>query len=294
MQEPKPYSLNALRVFATAAHHSSIVIAAEALGVSPSAVSHQIKKLEDQIGIPLFKRRNNAIRLTESGQHLQQAADAALANLDHCIADLQRNENEATIQVGISIAVRWFIPALETLKQRHPELKIRVETAHTSSNLEDSAASLAITYIPLHKPTLDGQLLFTDKSRPVIAPALLEKVAYKGPADFSKLPAISATRNDWDWNHWREQVDLPINSLNITDHFDSDDAAIHGAVAGLGVALAPPILTQKEIKSGSLVEVPGFSPVALGGYYLAINKYENRASRIILNWLRQEHTSVSD
>lgn len=293
MQKPKPYSLNALRVFATAAQRNSIISAAEDLGVSPSAVSHQIKKLEDQIGLPLFERKNNAIALTKSGQHLKSVADAALNNLNQCIADLQRNENEATIQVGVSIAVRWFIPALESLKKRHPELKIRVETATASANLKDSAASLAITYVPSGKSVVDRQLLFTDESRPVVAPALLEKIAYKNPADFAKLSAISATRNDWDWLLWCQQVDLPSDSINITDHFDSDDAAIHAAVAGLGVALAPPILTLKEIKSGSLVEVPGFSPVGLGGYYLATNKYENRASRIILNWLRQECAPVN-
>lgn len=287
MQRPKPYSLNAVRVFTSVAHHASIVGAARDLGVSPSAISHQIKNLEDQIGIPLFERKNNAIRLTEAGQHLQNAADMALTTLDQSITELQRNENEVTIQVGVSIAVRWFIPALEILKQRHPELKIRVETTNASAKLPDDPTSLSIIYLRSGQAVLDRQLLIADESRPVIAPSLLKNSGYKGLKDFAKLPAIGATNDDWDWHHWADQVGVPMEQLSITDHFGSDDAAIHGAVAGLGMALTPPILTQKEIRSGALVEVPGFQPVVLGGYYLTTGRHENRATRIILNWLRK-------
>lgn len=174
-----------------------------------------------------------------------------LARLDQSVASLQRSENEVSIQVGVSLAVRWFIPALEVLKQRHPTLKIRVETGNEAT-ADAIASDLAIIYMKKGDEAGDKQLLYRDDSRPFVAPALLQKVNFRGPQDIAKLVAIGSTGDDWDWQMWGEQAGVPQEQIRIFDHFDSDDAAIHAAVAGLGMALVPPILTQKEIHAGSL------------------------------------------
>lgn len=288
MQNSKQYSLNALRVFTTVADRGSILLAAGDLSVTPSAVSHQIKSLETQLGIPLFVRRNNAINLTQAGQHLHATTSSVLADLERTISALQRDENEVTIHLGVSLAVRWLIPAFEKLKERHPELKIRVDTTHTSASSSVDGSNLAIFYVRAGQEISDAQLLYSDASRPVISPALLERFGYIGPGDLAKLPAIGSTADNWDWQLWARKTGVSMKDIEFTDHFDSDDAAIHAAVAGLGMALVPPILTQKEIQSGSLVNISGFQPVILGGYYLRTDRYENKASRNVLRWLKQE------
>lgn len=294
MQNPKLYSLNAVRVFATVAERGSILMAAGDLGVTPSAVSHQIKKLETQLGIPLFVRTNNAIKLSQAGRHLHTATVSTLASLDQTISELRRDENEVTIHVGVSLAVRWLIPAFEVLKKRHPELKIRVETTHASVGMPDEGSNLAIFYVRADQKDLGAQLLYSDTSRPVISPVLLERFGYKNPNDLAKLPAIGSAQDNWDWQLWARQTGMSMKDIHITDQFDSDDAAIHGAVAGLGMALVPPILIQKEIKSGSLINISGFHSVILGGYYLRTDRYENKASRNVLRWLKQEASQASN
>ena len=288
MQNGHRLSLNAVRIFTVAARHRSIALASAELGVTPSAVSHQIKKLELDLGIRLFARSNNAVELTEDGLRFHEDAAAAIAMIDRSAEQLTRNANEIVIRVSMSIAVRWLIPSLEGFRHHYPAARVRVESVHLTRATLGSSADMAISYRRDGTIGEEGELLAGDFSRPVLSPALLAVSRYRGPADIDRVPALKCTTENWDWKMWADRLRIAQSAIRIAHEFDTDDAALHAAVAGLGMVLAPALMTKAEIASGTLVELPGFEPVELGSYRLIVRTEPNRMVRNFRDWLRKE------
>jgi LysR family transcriptional regulator, glycine cleavage system transcriptional activator len=281
-------SLNAVRVFTVAAHHRSIALASADLGVTPSAVSHQIKKLELDLGIRLFARRNNAIELTEEGRRFREDATAAIAMIERSAESLRRNANEIVIRVSVSIAVRWLIPALEGFKRHFPSARVRVESVLLAKPTLGTSADMAISYERAGSATAEGELLACDFSRPVLSPSLLRSLAYAGPEDIFHVPALKCTRENWDWIMWAEKLGFSEHAVRIAHEFDTDDSALHAAVAGLGMVLASPLMTRTELAAGTLVPLPGFEPVEFGSYRLIVRSEPSRMVSSFRDWLRKE------
>lgn len=288
MQNRSRISLNAVRIFTVVARHRSIVLASAELGVTASAVSHQIRKLETELGIRLFARSNNAIELTEEGRRLHEDAAAAIAMIDRSAESLRRNADEIVIRVSVSIAVRWLIPALEGFKRHFPAARIRVESVHLAKATLGASADMAISYQRTGVVEEEGELLVGDLSRPVLSPALLAACGYRGPGDIGRVPALKCTRENWDWILWAGTLGMAEGAVRIAHEFDTDDAALHAAVAGLGMVLSPALMTRSEIAAGTLVELPGFDPVEFGSYRLIVRSEPSRMVRNFRDWLRQE------
>jgi LysR family glycine cleavage system transcriptional activator len=288
MQNPGRISLNAVRIFTVAARHGSIALASVELGVTASAVSHQIKRLETELGIRLFGRSNNAIHLTEEGQRFHDDAAAAIAIIDRSAELLRRNADEIVIRVSVSMAVRWLIPALEGFKRRFPTARIRVESVHLAKATLGTSADMAISYQRAGARGDEGELLVADLSRPVLSPSLLAACGYGGPQDIQRVPALQCTRENWDWILWTRTQGMPDGAVRIAHEFDTDDAALHAAVAGLGMVLSPALMAKAEIAAGTLVELPGFDPVEFGSYRLIVRREPARMVRNFCDWLRVE------
>lgn len=301
MQKQPRISLNALRVFAETARHQSIARAADTLGVTPSAVSHQIKKLESDLATTLFLRSNNAISLTHAGQGFLDEVTPGLAMLDQAVGGLLRDANELNLRVSATLAVRWLIPALERFKARHPDARIRIETSVLPEARLGHSMDMAIIYRPLStKPgpadQTGGEKILADRCRPVLAPGLLQTSGYRDRQDIGAVPALTCTESNWDWALWARHFDIPISGMQFADQFDIDDAALHGAVAGLGMVLAPAIMITKELKAGSLVVLPDVEPVELGAFYLQTGPHTGLRSGGIVKafrkWLTGELSSL--
>ncbi|MNL46912.1 HTH-type transcriptional activator AmpR [compost metagenome] len=125
-------------------------------------------------------------------------------------------------------------------------------------------------------------------SRPVASPALLAAVGYDGTGDLGKVPALQCSAGNWDWALWTRTLGLDGGAIQIQHVFDTDDTALHAATAGLGMVLAPAFLTEREIRSGGLVVLPGFGPVDLGHYRVVFQRHENRMTRKFRKWLGEE------
>jgi LysR family glycine cleavage system transcriptional activator len=287
MQNKRGVSLNAVRVFVLTARHLSIVQASAEIGVTPSAVSHQIKKLEVELGVALFKRSHNALALTDAGRRFYDDAATAISAIDRSAEALSRDQNEIVVRVSISLAVRWLIPALERFKAIHPAARVRVETK-TGSSISLGSGDLAISYHRAGTNPAEGEWLAADMSRPVASPALLAAVQYEGSGDLGKVPALQCAVDNWDWALWTRTLGLERHAIQIQHVFDTDDAALHAATAGLGMVLAPAFLTEREIRSGGLVALPGFGPVDLGHYRVVFQRHENRMTRKFRKWLGEE------
>jgi LysR family transcriptional regulator, glycine cleavage system transcriptional activator len=130
-------SLNPVKAFDAAARHASLKMAAEELGVTASAVSHQVRQLEESLGARLFSRSNNAIELTAEGKLFHDAAAPAINAIAGAAASLHRDANEVVVRASVSMALRWLIPRLGRFREAHPSVRVRLETALLPQTLDD-------------------------------------------------------------------------------------------------------------------------------------------------------------
>ncbi len=281
-------SLNAVRIFATVARTGSLTAAGAELGVTPGAVSHQLKKLEGELGVSFFNRGNNSVSLTDAGERFYQEIAPAVALIERSAEAFYRDQNEINVQASTSLAVRWLIPLLDRFHDACPEVRVRVETGSTPGFPAMLAADVGIRYFRADEPAEGWELLCRDLSRPVASPSLL---AADGSARISEVPAIQCAPGNWDWKLWCARTGVPQHVLSFSYAFDTDDAALHACVAGLGIALAPPLLTFKEVRSGALVAFPGYEPVEIGAYRY-LRRSESKIVRQFCSWLRAEVKSL--
>lgn len=288
MQTRHRISLNAIRVFAIVARTGRLTDAGTELNVTASAVSHQLKKLEDELGVSLFRRGNNTVTLTDAGQRFYQEVAPAIGLIERSAEALYRDDDEITVQASTSLAVRWLIPSLHRFRARCPEARIRVETGFVKDVLAAPVSDISIRYFRAGDASADGwTLLARDLSRPVVSPNILARHGDGQPVDISNFPALQRTAGNWDWQLWCETSGISPANLVFSHEFDTDDAALHACVAGLGTVLAPPILTQREIQAGTLVSLPGYAAVEIGTYRYR-SRHDSRMVRRFCDWMADE------
>jgi LysR family glycine cleavage system transcriptional activator len=288
MQKRPRISLNAVRVFIAVAQRESIALAAETLSVTPGAVSHQLKRLENELGVQLFHRGNNAIWLTRAGSRFQEDCTPALAIIDRSVGRLRRNAQEIVIQVSMSLGMRWLIPALERFKKNHPDAQVRIEMTTTNGPPSDDPSDIVIYYEKARDISGPGDIIAIDLSQPIVSPGLLQKSGFLQSGRLQDLPALQCANGNWDWKLWVEKHGFFEHDIAVAHTFDTDDAAIRAAAAGLGMVLSPAFLTADELRTGALVMLPGFSPIELGRYKLFMHSEPGGMAGKFRDWLRQE------
>ncbi len=284
MPDSDRISFNALRIFDRVADLGSVSGAAQDLGVTPSAVSHQMRRLEQALGCALFHRRGNSLGLTPQGARLRDQAAPGLRLLEQATGALLRDGNELVLRCGVTFAVRWLVPALERFKARHKGLRIRLETTANNSADPVTQADIDITY---DRGADDTQTLMPDLCCPVLRPDLLQRHAGR----VTQIPALMATADNWDWHAWATASGIAPDMLTLTDRFDIDDSALRAAAAGLGMTLTSRLLVAQELDQGALVPLPGVAPVRLGRYVLRMGPRDTGPMRKFQSWLRAELTA---
>ena len=285
MQDPYHVSLNALRVFLLSARHLSLTLAAEQLGVTPGAVSHQIRTLETTLGVALFHRSNNAISLTAEGAALAREAAPGLAVMTSAIANVSRSAQELTVQAPTTFATRWLIPRLDAFRKKAPGAVIRLDTQEARPGA-DPLCDVTLIYYRRDDLPKDADILFEDRCQPFLSPRLLEKAT--DPVDLSAIPALQCTQGNWDWRMWLEESLAPRTPLRFAGHFDIDDAALRAAVAGLGMVLASDFMIRDDIAEGRLCAVPKQPCRTLGYYVIERGTRETGLRESFVRWLHRE------
>ena len=295
MQDRHRVSLNAIRVFAVVARTGSLTAAGAELGVTSGAVSHQLKKLEDELGVSFFRRGNNTVSLTEVGRQFYQDVAPAIGLIERSAAALYRDETEISVHASTSLALRWLIPSLDRFRALRPEVRVRVETSSARAFATVPDSDISIRHFRTGLPADGWEFLARDMRRPVVSPSLLEKISAgratsvtdRPMTSVTDLPALQCCIGNWDWKLWCETFGIPATALSITHEFDTDDASLHACVAGLGTVLAPTILTEREIRSGALVVLPGCEAVEAGTYRYR-RRSESRVVRQFCTWMDGE------
>src|SRR5262245_15279335 len=241
--------LSALLAFQRAGSLLSFRRAARDLALSPSAVSHQIRGLEERFGGRLFARGGRVVKLTADGERYLSSISAALATLDDASRDLLRQARRGGDELRVS-SLPFFtnavmLPALAAFKRDYPEITLRIEATHQYADFERSGVDIAVRYGREHTAGLRIEPLVEIRSLPVCAPQLLAKL--KRPDDLAQMTLIHASIQPRSWPVWLSDAGLgglvPRGNL----WFDNASSTVEAAEQGLGVALAMhPLILSRE------------------------------------------------
>jgi LysR family glycine cleavage system transcriptional activator len=268
--------LKAVRYFEAAARHLSFSKAAEELNVTHSAISHQIKALEEWVGQPLFDRTGRALRLTEGGRQFLPPVRSAFQQLADAAQDLRQlcHGGPLTVSVLPSLASKWLVPRLFDFRAKHPEIEVRISATERVEQIGQGGIDIAIRYGRGKWPNVDSELLLKDDLFPVASPLLLSgEHALKEPRDLANFTLISDTT--WQaaqfdfWQQWLEHAGvtgLELKSGGFS--FNYSNLLIQAAVDGLGVALGNTMLASDDLKAGRLVKPFDISVPLDTGYYV--------------------------
>lgn len=267
MKRPLP-PLTALRAFEAAARWCSFKEAANELALTPTAVSHQVKALEDRLGVSLFERRTRQVVLTEAGRRLGVGLRDAFDRMAEAVSAVQPRRANVTITTTPAFAGQWLLPRWRALADAHPHIDLRLHAGNALVDLQGGAADLAIRYGQGGPyAAMQASLLTADRFMPVASPGL----ALRSPKDLARHALIHF---EWhrpeaghpSWARWFAQAGVKPCGLQDL-HFTDESHAIQSAVAGQGVALLSEVLVRDEVRRG-LLHMP-FGPVLDGmAYYL--------------------------
>jgi LysR family transcriptional regulator, glycine cleavage system transcriptional activator len=261
---PKRYNLPPLAFFQgfeAAARTLSFTKAAEELFITQSAVSRQIKALEDHLGVRLFERRPRALALTDSGQALHRISAEVLERLQ-AATDQLRAANRArqlSLTTTTGFASLWLIPRLARFRSLNPDVDVRISATTDTLNLERSLIDLAIRYCRPEDAPEGAVRLFGEEMVPVCAPALLHDRArpLQRPHDLAHHVLLhfdypGAHRLYMDWGTWLTSLGIGELTSAGALHFSQYEQMIQAAIAGQGVALGRQPLVNELIQSGML------------------------------------------
>jgi LysR family glycine cleavage system transcriptional activator len=283
---PRLPPLNALRAFEAAARHLSFKNAARELHVTPGAVSHQVKLLEESLGIPLFRRLTRALELTPEGQALLPKLQEGLRSLAEAVERV-RSRAEAqvlTVMAPPHFAVRWLVPRLGRFTERHPGLDLHLassismidgrEDAEPTPASDGSDPLAMIRYGEGRYPGARVEEVFSPVYVPVCSPKLLRgKHALKKPGDLRHHTllhdeTIIEEGGVPNWQAWLASAGIRDIDPTRGTHFTDSALALEAAREGLGVALAMKPLVRGEIEAGRLAMPFNLSTPASFSYYL--------------------------
>ncbi|MGY4638349.1 LysR family glycine cleavage system transcriptional activator [Pseudomonas sp. TE24901] len=266
----------ALRAFEVATRHATFTSASEELHVTQSAVSHQLKHLEDIWGLQLFQR-GKSLRLTPEGAALAHIVREFFMKLEATLSDLREQKGRVRLKVSTtySFALKWLLPRLPSLSQQHPDILITLETSDKAIHFSSDESDVAIRLGNGNYPGLHSEFLLREQIFPVASPALLDRFGTPhDPAELLRYPLL--TRDGADlvpkWEAWFQHVGVGISALNESVRFADTNMTIEAALLGQGVALARSGHVEAQISDGRLVRLfnePFASPVA---YYFVCPK----------------------
>jgi LysR family glycine cleavage system transcriptional activator len=266
-------SLNGLRAFEAAARHLSFTQAASELNVTQTAISHQIKRLEQELGVRLFIRQNRALTLTVEASEYLPGVRAAFNDLRLATDRLLRREDDHVLTVSTlaSLAAKWLLPRLSAFQEAHPGIDVRITTSTSLVDFQRDNVDAAIRYGRGQWQGLRADWLMADEVFPVCSPTLLKgDRPLRCPEDLREHVLLhTSNANSDDWRLWLTAAGLPSNlSKQPGITFDMIFMTIQAAIDGIGVAMGRTSYVQDDIAKGRLVVPFKIALPSDAGFYL--------------------------
>jgi LysR family glycine cleavage system transcriptional activator len=250
-------SLRALTAFEAAARLGSFRRAADELGITRSAISHQIRALEEELGISLFRRDLRRAELTAPGQAYFPAVREAFDRIETETEALRPDslDTELTVQVYVTVALKWLIPRLHDFERRFPDMKVRLWTSYFDWEFDEAHVDAAFILARKPAPIHYSRPLFRSFLSPVCAPELLRGPdAIRTPADLARHRLLYVFSAEEDWRIWLRAAGVEGLELSKSLAFDSYILAQEAAVEGRGVAMTIGPFATEELRAGTLVQ----------------------------------------
>jgi len=285
-------SLNALATFEAVARHQSLTLAANELGVTPGAVSRQIKLLETEIGNELLVRQHKKVYCNQNGQLLYESLRLCFSNLSKTINEFSKNDDAFTFSLGSTTAFSslWLMPRLSQFWKKYPHVHINHILSDKNDDSSYDSVDINIRYGLEKLKKYDSTQLFADEIYPVCSPKLAKK--YKNidsPSQLIKLPLLQLHHDDKTWTDWRQwlshfKITSPLNNVSSYNNYI---IALQAAQDSQGILLGWDRLVQPLINEGKLTRILKVSYKSPGAYYLYLNKKKklNTGSTLFVKWL---------
>ncbi|KFC99739.1 transcriptional regulator GcvA [Rahnella aquatilis] len=283
-----------LRTFEVVTRHTTFTSAAEELFITQSAVSHQLKKLEEIWGLQLFQR-GKTLSLTPAGAALAPLVREFFSKLETTLADLREQKGRVRLRVSTtySFALKWLLPRLPELARLHPEILVTLESTDKAIHFASADSDVAIRFGHGNYAALHTEFMFREQLFPVASPAFLASFGTPSePAELLRFPLL--TRDGADlvpkWDAWFKQVGVNTDVLHESVRFADTNMTIEAALLGQGIALARSGHVEKEIRDGSLVRLFDVNFPSPAAYYFVCPEGIESQPHIMefRNWLLAE------
>ncbi|UUW72869.1 LysR substrate-binding domain-containing protein [Pseudomonas oryzihabitans] len=285
--------LKALQAFEQTARFANVARAAEQLALTPSAVSHQLAKLEALVGRALFVRGARGMTLTPAGeQYLEEVSEV----LHRLAMATDRAASDAGLEClrlhsAPSFGLLWLMPRLEQFRQSHPDLQINLSCSYESLHFSRDKVDIDIRHGLPSWPNLEIRTLQRERLAVLAAPQLLEKRPIQSPADLLHSELILSEATLMKWPNWFAQQGLALPERPYTLSFDRSYMTLEAARHGLGFALESTVLAADYLDRGDLVRVlPQDDDLPVAAHHLVFPRAHSRYARVrrFLDWLQQE------
>ncbi len=287
--------LTALRAFEAAARHLSFAKAAEELYVTPAALSYQIKSLETDLGVPLFRRLNRAVELTEAGRLLAPGVSQGFEALKAAVRNVNRlrESRGLVLTAGPAFTAKWLAPRIYRFVERRPDVEVRIVASLKKMEFDRDEVDAAIRFTRQgEEPGCYVETLIHELMTPVCAPSMAARL--KAPGDLASVPLIhddslALMQKPPNWGDWLKAAGVEIDWRRGT-RFSNADQTLEAAAAGGGVALGRLALAAGDLRSGRLV-APFDVAIDTGAHFNFVCPagMETRPEfAALLSWLRDE------
>lgn len=248
-------SLRKLRTFCVAAEHESFTLAADELFITASAVSHQVKGLEEELGELLFDRHSRELRLTETGRALYKEAGPLIEQLDEAVARIKGSRPRRSVRMSVQpfFASEYFVPRLSEFSAQHPAIDIQVGTSDESAETLAADADLAIRLFRKPPPNVEAMALFPLRLMPAGSPDFKKQLKVRKQQIISEFPLIVHDTFPKAWDQWSQAAGITLPAESKITRLDSMIAVVRACERGIGAALMPVPIADLWFLQGSIV-----------------------------------------
>eukprot|EP00903_Cladosiphon_okamuranus_P001012 g1010.t1 len=261
-------SLRALHAFSLLARHGRAALAAEKLGVSPSALSHLMRKLESELGATLVNRDGRGLTLTEEGQRLALSLGDAFDRIEEAVDSFKRRgRTELRISTVSTFATRWLIPRLPAFQAEQSDVELLLSASTRMVDLDRENYDCAIRLGTGNWPSVESHLLWKEHLAVALAPSLLQDQDPNDPEILTGMRLLHSASRRNDWIQWLEKAGLDHPETSAGTVLQSRDLAIQAAIAGMGAIVIDRRFVSQELEAGHLI-MPNWTVVELEtGYW---------------------------